>query len=82
MGKRYLFLRLCDHLFIGIFAKHLNKATQRKGRDNIFGLPDCLAKYLRAKAQGKFQNPHAKKLGKNEMTEFVDKNEQTEDEDK
>ena len=82
MGKRDSFLRLWDLLFIGIFAKHLDKATQRKGRDNIFGLPDCLTKYLRAKAQGKFQNPHAKKLGKNEMAEFVDKNEQPEDENK
>ena len=82
MRKRNLFFRLRDLLFIGVFTKHLDKASQRKSRNNIFGLPNCLAEYLRAKAQGKFQNPHAKKLGENEVAEFVDKNEQTEDEDK
>ena len=77
MGKRPLLVLRFYVLFIGIFAEHFYVAPQRKGGDEIFGLPYDPAYDLRSKSEGKLQDLYPEKLGKQKMTKLMDKDQNT-----
>ena len=71
-----------DLLFVRVFAEHLDIAAQRKGGDHVLGLPDHPADEFWAEPQGKLEDPHPEKFGKEKMAQFMDKDQDTKDNDK
>ena len=63
------------------FAQQLHIAPQGHERDHVLGFADLPSDELRAKTQGEFQHAHSQRLGQQEMTQLMDKDQDTQQND-
>lgn len=73
---------LTDLLLIRVFAEHLDKAAERKGRNDILRFADHLADKSGTEPEGEFEDPHPKELGKDKVAQFMNEDEDTQNQDK
>jgi hypothetical protein len=83
MGKREMTVLFIQSLgCTGFFSGHFNISAQRNGGYAILGHSPFGFNDFRPKPQGKHLNPHATGPGGEEMTQFMDKNQYTDNNDK